>query len=327
MKQNNGIINLDLKDRKILAELDFDARMPYSLLAKKVGLSKQSVENRISNLLKSGVIKGFYPVINVPKLGYSYCRLALTLQNITKEKKNEIIKYLNEHPRVFWLFDMQGIFDIFLVVWAKSLNEFRIFVEEIESLFGEYIKRKVENIATDVIHLPHRYLYDNKSKFEIHIAETNERLEIDELDRKILRCLCRNARIPIVDISREVEESAKVVAYRIRRLEDKRLIEAYRPIINHSLIGFTYYKLFISLNNISEESLKKLKSYIRNNPFLIYIIEGIALHADLDIELMIKSNKELFDFMEDLRFKFPSLIGEYQTVIFMNSYKVEYLPF
>lgn len=320
-------IKLDLKDKKILFELDFNARMSYSQLARKVGLSKQGAEYKVKNLLKKNVIKGFYPVINVPKLGYIYCRLLVTLQNITKEKKTEIIDYLKNHKKVFWLFSMQGMFDLLIVIWAKSVTEFKEFVEELEDRFGDNIKRKVETIATDVIHYQHRYLLGKKETKEIHIKETAERIKIDDLDKKILGLLCNDARISLVDISKRVSKSAKVIAYRIKKLEKNKLIEGYRPIINHNKIGFTYYKVLINLNKISKKKLIKLKSYIKNNPLVIYIVEGIGLPADLDIEMMVKSNFQLFDFINDLKFRFPELIGEYNTVMFMDTLKVKYLPF
>jgi DNA-binding Lrp family transcriptional regulator len=319
-------VKLDLKDRKILFELDFNARIPYSQLAKRVGLSKQGVEYRVKNLMKKGVIKGFYPVINVPKLGYIYCRLLLTLQNITKEKKDEIIQYLKNHRKVFWLFSMQGMFDLLVVIWAKSVTEFKEFVEEIETKFGNNIKRKVETITTDVIHYQHRYLLGKKETREIHIKETSERVEVDDLDMKILNLLCTNARIPLVKISEKVNESAKVVAYRIKKLEKVRIIEGYRPIIDHNKLGFTYYKVLIDLYNISKETLARIKSYVKNNPAVIYIVEGIGLPADLEVEMMVESNKQLFDFINDLRFRFPKIVGEYNTVIFMDTLKVKYLP-
>ena len=43
-------IKLDLKDRKILYELDINSRQPFAAIAKKVGLSKQTVINRVKKL-------------------------------------------------------------------------------------------------------------------------------------------------------------------------------------------------------------------------------------------------------------------------------------
>ncbi len=326
MPEVNINMKLDMKDEKLLFELDFNARAPYSELAKKVGLSKQGTEYKVRNLLKKGVVKGFYPVINVPKLGYFYCRLPLTLQNVNRDKRQEIIKYLIDHPKVFWLFQMQGPWDIFLVIWAKSITEFKDFIEELMGRFGPHIKRKLESIGTDVIHLKHRYLLRTQKTPEIHIKETDERVEIDELDRRILTQLCADARMPLVELAKKIGASAKVIAYRIKRMEQQELILGYRPIINHPAIGYTYYKLFINLNNISKEELGKLKEYVKLNPLVIYLVEAIGFPADLDIEIMVQSNQQLFDFIEDLRFKFPTIIGDYQTVTFIDTLKVRYLP-
>lgn len=160
----NTEVKLDLKDKKILFELDFNARISYSELAKKVGLSKQGAEYKLNNLIKKGIIKGFYPVLNVPALGYLYCRLPISLHNVTKEKQDEIIKYLQEHPRVFWLLEMQGQYDLLIVIWAKSVTQFKEFIEEVEGKYGNHVQKKASVIATDVIHFQHRYLLGKKER-------------------------------------------------------------------------------------------------------------------------------------------------------------------
>lgn len=328
MKNKEEIaVKLDLKDRKILFELDFNARIPYTQLAKKVGLSKQGAEYKVNNLIKKGVIKGFYPVINVPKLGYIYCRLLITLQNVTPHKFQEIVHHLEQHHKVFWLFKMQGVYDLLIVIWAKSITEIRQFGDELDYQFGPHIKRKTETIATDVIHLQHRYLLGNKESKEIHIKETPERIEIDSIDQTILRSLCQNGRIPLVEIASQVKESAKVVAYRIKKMEQQKLIEGYRPILDHNLMGYTYYKVFITLHNQNKEAVTKLKQHLKMNPLVIYLVEGIGIPGDIDLELMARSNQELFQFIDELKFTFPALIGEYQTVLFVETLKVRYLPF
>ena len=317
---------LDLKDKKILFELDFNARMSYAQLGRKVGLSKQGAEYKVNKLISTGIIKGFYPVINVPKMGYLYCRLLLTLQNLTKEKRQEFLLYLKNHKKVFWLLEMHGQWDVLIVIWARSVTDFKAFNEEVIGKYGPHIKRKIETVATDVIHLQHRYLLEKVQTEEIHIKETQERVNVDALDKKILSHLSSDARMSLIDLAKRCHTSAKVIAYRIRRMEKVKIIEGYRPIIDHSRVGFTYYKLFITLNNISKEGLQKVKAYLKGSKHCVYLVEGIGLPADLDIELMVESNQQLFSLMEDLRFSFPSLIGEYQTVMFLDTLKVKYFP-
>jgi DNA-binding Lrp family transcriptional regulator len=57
---NNNMLKIDLKDRKILYQLDINSRQSYSQIAKKVGLSKTVLVYRINRLKEKGVIRKFY---------------------------------------------------------------------------------------------------------------------------------------------------------------------------------------------------------------------------------------------------------------------------
>jgi hypothetical protein len=61
--------------------------------------------------------------------------------------------------------------------------------------------------------------------------------------------------------------------------------------------------------------------------FVMCTLEAIGSPGDIDIEVMVRSNQELYDFIDKLRFTFPGAIGEYQTITFMDTLKVRYLPF
>lgn len=57
----NGI---DEKDNEIINLLLKDARMSYSDIGEKIGLSRTAVKNRVAALEKSGIIGGYRAVIN-----------------------------------------------------------------------------------------------------------------------------------------------------------------------------------------------------------------------------------------------------------------------
>lgn len=323
----NNEVKLDLKDKKLLHLLDFDARMPYSKIAKQIGLSKQGAEYKLKNLVKKGVIKGFYPVINVPKMGYFYCRLCLVLKNTTPEKEKEILDYLKKDNRFFWVFTAQGVFDVLIVMWAKTISEFKDAITDLLSEYGKFIKSKNESLTTDVIHYQHRYLLNVKDTKEIHIKETKELIEIDDSEKEILKILCEDARISLVEIAGRIKLSPKVVSYKIKKLEKLKIIEGYRPIIDHNQLGYTYYKLWINIHYENINEIKKLYSYVKENPIVLYVVKGVGLPEDLDIEVMVKTNQELFNFVKDLKLKFPNLIEDYRTFMFIDTKKVRYLPF
>jgi hypothetical protein len=92
------------------------------------------------------------------------------------------------------------------------------------------------------------------------------------------------------------------------------------------VLGKTYYKIFVNFNNFNEEKINYLEHYIEDNPQIIYIIRALGT-CDLDIELIVESNEDLFSFIEDLQSKFTNSIKEYKTMILTDTIKAKFLPF
>lgn len=320
-----GIFIPDQKDKKLLLELDFHSRVPVAELARKIRLSKQATEYRIGRLVREGVVKGFYPIINMPKLGYTYCRIALSLQHLVSGKEEEIIEYLNKSEQVFWVFTAEGYYDLLIALWVRNLTEFRDFINELITKFGEFIRDKTENINTEVIFYQHRFFFSQNFTQEIILKETEERAVLDPVDRRILQQLCQDARQPLVKIGESLKLSPKVVAYHLRNMEKNKIILGYRPVIDFNRLGYAYYKVWIKLEKANR--LKELYTYLKTFPSVLYVIKGIGFPGDLDLELIVKSNLELYQFISELKRKFPEMLGESKIFMFMETKKVKFLPF
>ena len=80
---------LDLKDKKILYELDVNSSATMKKIGKNVQLSQQSVEKRINKMIQNKVINSFQTIIAYHKLGYTVYTLYLRFQNTTIEKELE----------------------------------------------------------------------------------------------------------------------------------------------------------------------------------------------------------------------------------------------
>ena len=63
-------LKIDMKDRKILYQLDINARQSISEIAKKVRLNKNTVKYRIERLEREGLILNYYTIIDNSRLGY-----------------------------------------------------------------------------------------------------------------------------------------------------------------------------------------------------------------------------------------------------------------
>lgn len=61
---------LDLRDKKLLYELDLNSRQSFNELARKLKVSKSAVIYRIRNLEKASIIKCYNTIMDTGKLGY-----------------------------------------------------------------------------------------------------------------------------------------------------------------------------------------------------------------------------------------------------------------
>jgi len=324
MTQKSNIVKLDKKDRKIIYALDFDGRATLSAIARQVGLSKQGVEYKISSLVKKGVITKFYPMININRLGFFYCRFFFKLQNMSRKREGTIIKETIGHKKCVWAIRLEGNYDFAISFALDSLSEFKEISEYLLGRYGKYIKEKKESIAIDVVHFQSRFLLPNKTSKEAVMGE-GEKEFLDDIDWKILRILCKNGRIPLVKIAEKLKVSPKTISARIKNMEQNSIILGYRPDIDHSLIGYDYYKILFHLSNVTKEEYQKFRAYLKSLPSLLYIVDEIGI-SDIDIEIVLPKQKRIFEFIQELRYKFPHLIKDYETMLVTKTLKVIYLP-
>ncbi len=66
----------------------------------------------------------------------------------------------------------------------------------------------------------------------------NSKVALDATDRKILRFLVKNARMPYLEIARECGISGAAIHQRIKKLEDSGVILGSRMMVNPKMLGF-----------------------------------------------------------------------------------------
>ncbi len=121
------MLHIDLKDKKILLELDLNSRTSFSSIAKKVNLSKEVVNYRINRLIENQVITNFTCIIDYSKINVLAFRTFLKLCNLEKEKFEEILNYLKRVSQIGWGVTIIGRWDINFIFWCRDVSEFSIF--------------------------------------------------------------------------------------------------------------------------------------------------------------------------------------------------------
>jgi Lrp/AsnC family leucine-responsive transcriptional regulator len=116
---------LDRVDRKILAALQRNGRMPNSELAAAVGLSESACLRRVRGLETSGVIERYTAVISARHLGFtSSFLIRITLKAQTDRELNAFENAVNAVPEVAECHLLTGEADYVLRVVARDSADF-----------------------------------------------------------------------------------------------------------------------------------------------------------------------------------------------------------
>lgn len=122
---------MDEIDRRILAVLMNDGRIPIVDLAEQVGLSPTPCRKRIANLEESGVIARYGAIIDADRAGYPVTAfVSVELERQHAEILTEFERHVMDFEEVVQGFLMTGSQDFLLRVVVEDLHAFERFLQD-----------------------------------------------------------------------------------------------------------------------------------------------------------------------------------------------------
>ena len=112
---------MDDKDRQLVTLLRKNARLPVAALAKALGGSRGTVQNRINRLIEHGTIQGF--TIRVRPDAEPARVRAVMMIAVEGERSERIIKLLRGHPEIAEVHTTNGRWDLVVEISAQSLAD------------------------------------------------------------------------------------------------------------------------------------------------------------------------------------------------------------
>ncbi len=135
-------MQLTEKDRELLSLLGENARTPVATLAKKLFLSRTTVQARLERLEREGVIVG-YGVRLSDEYSSSLVR-AHILITIAPKALSQVTSSLEKVKAVIALHSVSGTFDLIAIIEAPSISELDQLIDQIGIIEG--VERTLSSI-------------------------------------------------------------------------------------------------------------------------------------------------------------------------------------
>ena len=142
---------------------------------------------------------------------------------------------------------------------------------------------------------------------------SNDKVEIDGIDKEILRFLMQDARKPILEIARKIGISGAAIHQRLRKLETSGLVSGSKLIVNPKVLGYTtmaFIGIYLDKAMRNPEAVKQLKE----------IPEVLECHFttgnwSILIKILCKDNAHLMDVLNN---KIQTIEGVSRTETFIS---------
>ncbi|MER9774299.1 Lrp/AsnC family transcriptional regulator [Mesorhizobium sp. M0220] len=130
-------------DQALLSLLRINARASTAELARRLGVSRTTVQSRIERLEQRGIITG-YGVRLSPDYEQGLVR-AHVLLTVTPKLADKVVRSLQSLPPVRTLHSVSGNFDMIVIVEAPSIRDLDTLLDQIGAMDG------VERTSSSII--------------------------------------------------------------------------------------------------------------------------------------------------------------------------------
>lgn len=133
-------------DQRLLSLLRINAREPIAVLARKLGLARSTVQERLARLERSGVITGYTVREGAAFIGRQIA--AHVMISVDPKQTERVVTELKRIPEVRSLAAVSGAYDLIASVAAETTAKIDSVLDEIGKIKG--IERTMSSIILSV---------------------------------------------------------------------------------------------------------------------------------------------------------------------------------
>ena len=205
---------------------------------------------------------------------------------------------------------------------SKNEGEAQSQVKNLLELLVNKIKEKL--ITSDIESTYYNlHLLLQGDSVEANTVNTKESLDLDDIDIIILKELSKNCRISLLNLSEKVKLTPNGTKDRIKKLEERKIIIAYKTKINYEKLDYLHFRLFLHLKNFDENLYSKIKSFLKNKGNIESVSRYIG-YADVDLRCYTKGIVELYQLITEIKDNFLEEIIEINSVPIFGWDRINY---
>lgn len=320
------IENISKKDILILKALERNARQPLKKIGKSARVSAEVAAYRLRRMEQSGQIICHHAFVNYFRLGLFKYKLYLRLKSTLPQDVDSVCQYFGKNPKTEWVAHMSGRWDIMVTFIVSSPNEF---ADEIKAFMHHFSEQVMEKTVAQTLYLAYNQNVgengNEKTELIAHYSALDMPKQADKLDQKILQTIANNARMPIKHIAKRAGCAQQVAAYRLKRLEEEKVILAYMPHLEPARFGRTFYKINLYFKAMDQQMFERFMRFHSQLPGLVWPQQVLG-SWDFELDLDVADVQAVCSAIQKIQAAFPDAVSSYEQSVQIKEYKLSLYP-
>lgn len=305
--------SLDLRNRKLLAELLKNARESFTKIGKVTNLSKETIQYRFHQLLKQNVILFTYPDIDFHALGFQKYHILLVLDERCQDKHKKFLEHIKNDSNTLRVIEFSDDWDFEITLLAKNIQDFDTIQRRLLDPFSSMILRKdteaVIKVA-DMSHIPELGKLNPRYKTQKNTPPP----KLDIQDRKILYSLAKDARLSTYKAAPFVGLSADAIGLRLKRLLTSGIIKRFTCHLNFSELEYLGFMFSFTTASLPKAAEDQFFTAMKTNRYILSVKKTLG-SWDYKCYFVVKRLGEFHHIVKDLKREFPDFVQVYQTLV------------
>ncbi|HEY5794126.1 MAG TPA: Lrp/AsnC family transcriptional regulator [Bosea sp. (in: a-proteobacteria)] len=131
------------KDQELINILTANARIPLAEVAKTLGVSRATVQGRLSRLEREGVIVGYTTILGKED-AHNTALSAIIMVELEVKQQGNVIPLLRKRPEVIQCYTLSGHFDLFVKIRCATSTHLDEIIDWIAEMDG--VRRTTSSI-------------------------------------------------------------------------------------------------------------------------------------------------------------------------------------
>jgi len=142
----------------------------------------------------------------------------------------------------------------------------------------------------------------------------------DLYDKKILYELDKKSNIPIATLAHKIKRSKQFVLYRIKKLEEAKIIAGYHAIVDMSKLGYFTFRIYVKLQNVTKDEEEAFVKYLINNVPQVWTITAMRGKWSFALFLGVQNVQQFHETWDKITLKYMEKIKKYNIAVYAPIY-------